>query len=70
MQLVTGLVMARAYCASTELAFSSVDAINREVWYGWLFRFLHANGARMFFVCLYAHLMRGLYYRGFRSHDV
>lgn len=35
-----------------------------------MFRFLHANGARMFFVCLYAHLMRGLYYNGYRSYDV
>lgn len=69
-QLVTGLIMARAYTASTELAFGSVDAINREVWFGWLFRFLHANGARAFFICLYGHMMRGLYFNGFRSYDV
>ena len=69
-QLVTGLVMARAYCVSTDLAFASVDAINREVWFGWFFRFLHANGASAFFICLYAHMMRGLYYNGYRSYEV
>lgn len=69
-QLLTGLILASRFRASTELAFNSVDALNREIWYGWLFRFFHANGARMFFFCLYLHLMRGLYYNGFRSHDV
>jgi len=70
MQLVTGLVMAGAYCGSTELAFCSVDSIMREVWFGWLFRFLHANGASAFIACLFAHAGRGLYFNGYRSGDV
>jgi len=69
-QLVSGLVLARGFCVSTELAFSSVDSLTREMWYGWLFRFIHANGASLFMACLFAHLARGLYYNGYRSVDV
>jgi ubiquinol-cytochrome c reductase cytochrome b subunit len=69
-QLITGLFIAGSFCGSTDLAFSSVDSIMREVWFGWLFRFLHANGARFFFICLYAHTARGLYFNGYRSSDV
>nr|ADF43393.1 cytochrome b [Hemiphyllodactylus yunnanensis] len=61
-QIVTGLFLAMHYTASTDLAFSSLAHICRDVQYGWLIRNLHANGASMFFICLYLHTGRGLYY--------
>nr|YP_003934435.1 cytochrome b [Thylacodes squamigerus]ADI79418.1 cytochrome b [Thylacodes squamigerus] len=61
-QIVTGLFLAMHYTADVELAFSSVAHISRDVSYGWLLRGLHANGASMFFICLYFHAGRGIYY--------
>nr|ADF43384.1 cytochrome b [Hemiphyllodactylus yunnanensis] len=61
-QIITGLFLAMHYTASTDLAFSSLAHICRDVQYGWLVRNLHANGASMFFICLYLHTGRGLYY--------
>nr|AEE37265.1 cytochrome b [Hemidactylus dawudazraqi]AEE37266.1 cytochrome b [Hemidactylus dawudazraqi] len=61
-QIVTGLFLAMHYTADTELAFTSVAHICRDVQYGWLIRNMHANGASMFFICLYSHIGRGLYY--------
>nr|AXS65539.1 cytochrome b [Chrysomeloidea sp. 7 KM-2017] len=61
-QIVTGLFLAMHYCPNVELAFSSVAHICRNVNYGWLIRTLHANGASAFFICLYIHIGRGLYY--------
>nr|ADF43392.1 cytochrome b [Hemiphyllodactylus yunnanensis] len=61
-QIVTGLFLAMHYTASTDMAFSSLAHICRDVQYGWLIRNLHANGASMFFICLYLHTGRGLYY--------
>nr|AEE37260.1 cytochrome b [Hemidactylus dawudazraqi]AEE37261.1 cytochrome b [Hemidactylus dawudazraqi]AEE37262.1 cytochrome b [Hemidactylus dawudazraqi] len=61
-QMVTGLFLAMHYTADTELAFTSVAHICRDVQYGWLIRNMHANGASMFFICLYSHIGRGLYY--------
>nr|YP_003934370.1 cytochrome b [Ceraesignum maximum]ADI79392.1 cytochrome b [Ceraesignum maximum] len=61
-QIVTGLFLAMHYTASVDLAFSSVVHITRDVNYGWLLRGLHANGASMFFICLYFHVGRGMYY--------
>nr|ADF43413.1 cytochrome b [Hemiphyllodactylus aurantiacus] len=61
-QIITGLFLAMHYSASTELAFFSIAHITRDVQYGWLIRNLHANGASMFFICLYLHAGRGLYY--------
>nr|YP_003934396.1 cytochrome b [Eualetes tulipa]ADI79405.1 cytochrome b [Eualetes tulipa] len=61
-QIITGLFLAMHYTANVELAFASVVHITRDVSYGWLLRGLHANGASMFFVCLYAHIGRGMYY--------
>nr|ADF43378.1 cytochrome b [Hemiphyllodactylus yunnanensis] len=61
-QIITGLFLAMHYTASTDLAFSSLAHICRDVQYGWLIRNLHANGASMFFICLYLHTGRGLYY--------
>nr|ADF43405.1 cytochrome b [Hemiphyllodactylus yunnanensis jinpingensis] len=64
-QLITGLFLAMHYSASTDLAFSSLAHICRDVQYGWLIRNIHANGASMFFICLYLHTGRGLYYGSF-----
>lgn len=64
-QIFTGLVLAMHYISSTELAFSSVEHIMRDVNYGWLFRYIHANGASMFFIVVYIHMFRGLYYGSF-----
>nr|AIG53376.1 cytochrome b [Ctenotus tantillus] len=62
MQVLTGLFLAMHYTADISSAFSSVAHICRDVQYGWLIRNLHANGASMFFICLYLHIGRGLYY--------
>nr|YP_010175365.1 cytochrome b [Cincticostella fusca]QSL98510.1 cytochrome b [Cincticostella fusca] len=61
-QIVTGLFLAMHYVPHIDLAFSSVTHICRDVNYGWLLRTLHANGASMFFVCIYLHIGRGIYY--------
>uniref|UniRef100_G5D618 Cytochrome b n=3 Tax=Acomys TaxID=10067 RepID=G5D618_ACOCA len=62
MQILTGLFLAMHYTSDTMTAFSSVTHICRDVNYGWLIRYLHANGASMFFVCLFMHVGRGIYY--------
>nr|YP_010262546.1 cytochrome b [Bregmaceros mcclellandi]UIX24714.1 cytochrome b [Bregmaceros mcclellandi] len=64
-QIATGLFLAMHYTANIDFAFSSVVHICRDVNYGWLIRNLHANGASMFFICLYLHIARGLYYESF-----
>nr|ACO87539.1 cytochrome b [Eremias persica] len=61
-QIFTGLFLAMHYTADVSSAFSSVAHIHRDVQYGWLIRNLHANGASMFFICIYLHIGRGLYY--------
>nr|BAI53514.1 cytochrome b [Monognathus jesperseni] len=61
-QVLTGLLMAMHYASDVSTAFSSVTHICRDVNYGWLLRNIHANGASLFFVCLYLHIARGLYY--------
>nr|BCO16489.1 cytochrome b [Ptenopus garrulus] len=61
-QLLTGLFLSMHYSANTTLAFASVAHITRDVEYGWLIRNLHANGASLFFICIYLHIGRGLYY--------
>nr|ADC84216.1 cytochrome B [Cavia aperea guianae] len=62
LQIITGLFLAMHYTADTSTAFSSVAHICRDVNYGWLIRYLHANGASMFFIFLYLHIGRGIYY--------
>nr|ABN15054.1 cytochrome b [Fukomys sp. PAVD-2007] len=62
LQIVTGLFLAMHYTADTTTAFSSVAHICRDVNYGWLIRYMHVNGASMFFICLYVHVGRGIYY--------
>nr|ARH53946.1 cytochrome b [Mordellochroa milleri] len=64
-QILTGLFLAMHYCPNVSLAFSSVAHICRDVNYGWLIRVLHANGASFFFICLYAHIGRGMYYSSY-----
>nr|ABY48331.1 cytochrome b [Xantusia vigilis]ABY48332.1 cytochrome b [Xantusia vigilis] len=61
-QIFTGLFLAMHYTADITSAFSSVVHICRDVQYGWLIRNIHANGASIFFICLYLHIARGLYY--------
>nr|AIG93768.1 cytochrome b [Monodelphis americana]AIG93769.1 cytochrome b [Monodelphis americana]AIG93770.1 cytochrome b [Monodelphis americana] len=61
-QILTGLFLAMHYTSDTLTAFSSVAHICRDVNYGWLIRNLHANGASMFFMCLFLHVGRGIYY--------
>uniref|UniRef100_A0A0A6Z5Q7 Cytochrome b n=2 Tax=Hynobius nigrescens TaxID=324339 RepID=A0A0A6Z5Q7_HYNNI len=61
-QIITGLFLAMHYTADTSSAFSSVAHICRDVNYGWLVRNTHANGASFFFICIYIHIGRGLYY--------
>nr|QHR83559.1 cytochrome b [Coleonyx variegatus abbotti] len=61
-QMMTGLFLAMHYTADISTAFSSIAHICRDVQYGWLIRNLHANGASMFFICLYIHVGRGIYY--------
>lgn len=61
-QIFTGLFLAIHYTSDTTTAFSSVTHICRDVNYGWLIRYLHANGASIFFICLYIHVGRGIYY--------
>nr|QCT05591.1 cytochrome b [Nesomys rufus] len=62
LQILTGLFLAMHYTADTSTAFSSVTHICRDVNYGWFIRYLHANGASMFFICLFIHVGRGMYY--------
>nr|YP_009250309.1 cytochrome b [Panchlora nivea]AMW91064.1 cytochrome b [Panchlora nivea] len=65
-QIITGIFLAMHYCPNIELAFNSVNHICRDVNYGWLLRTLHANGASMFFVCIYLHVGRGMYYGSYK----
>nr|YP_010287492.1 cytochrome b [Cotta incongruaria]UKT61823.1 cytochrome b [Cotta incongruaria] len=64
-QILTGLFLTMYYTANIELAFYSVNYICRNVNYGWLIRTLHANGASFFFICVYIHIGRGIYYESF-----
>jgi len=66
-QLITGIFLAMHYAAHVDYAFASVEHIMRDVPYGWLLRYTHANGASMFFVVVYVHIARGLYYGSYRS---
>nr|ANJ70290.1 cytochrome b [Acilius sulcatus] len=65
-QIITGIFLAMHYTANIEIAFYSVNHICRDVNYGWLMRTLHANGASFFFICIYLHIGRGMYYGSFK----
>lgn len=64
-QIVTGIFLAMHYTPEINFAFQSVEHIMRDVNYGWLLRYIHANGASMFFIVVYIHTFRGLYYSSF-----
>lgn len=64
-QIITGIFLAIHYCPNVEIAFNRVAHICRDVNNGWLIRTLHANGASFFFICIYAHIGRGIYYRSY-----
>src|SRR5690606_31109514 len=66
-QIVTGIVLVMHYTPHATLAFSSIEHIMRDVNYGWLLRYLHANGASMFFIAVYIHIFRGLYYGSYKA---
>tara|TARA_Y100000590_G_scaffold463574_1_gene630666 strand:+ start:1030 stop:2289 length:1260 start_codon:yes stop_codon:yes gene_type:complete len=66
-QIITGLTLAMHYIADSDLAFGSVEHIMRDVNYGWLIRYVHANGASMFFLAVYIHIFRALYYGSYKS---
>ena len=66
-QIVTGVVLAMHYEPTAAGAFASVEHIMRDVQYGWLLRYLHANGASMFFIVVYIHIFRGLYYGSYKA---
>ncbi|MFM7557070.1 MAG: cytochrome b/b6, partial [Alphaproteobacteria bacterium] len=66
-QILTGLFLAMHYVPNTKHAFDSVEHIMRDVNYGWLIRYIHAVGASMFFVALYAHMIRSLYYGSYKA---
>ncbi len=66
-QILTGVVLAMHYVANAGMAFESVEHIMRDVNYGWLMRRLHANGASMFFIAVYIHIFRGMYYGSYKN---
>ena len=66
-QIVTGIVLAMHYIPSDKMAFDSIEHIRRDVNYGWLIRNVHAVGASMFFVAVYIHMARGLYYGSYKA---
>lgn len=65
-QIATGIFLSIHYTADTTIAFSSVNHICRDVNYGWILRTLHANGASFFFICIYLHVGRGIYYGSYK----
>ncbi|MEN2991293.1 cytochrome b N-terminal domain-containing protein [Tistrella sp. BH-R2-4] len=67
LQIVTGIVLAMSYTAHVDMAFDSVERIMRDVNFGWLLRYAHANGASMFFIVVYIHIFRGLYYGSYKA---
>lgn len=65
--IVTGVLLAMQYSAHTDLAFDSVERIMRDVNFGWMLRYMHANGASFFFIAVYIHICRGLYYGSYKK---
>src|ERR1700744_931441 len=66
-QILTGIVLAMHYVANAGMAFDSVENIMRTLNYGWLIRYMHANGASFFFIAVYIHMFRGLYYGSYKA---
>jgi len=67
LMIVTGIVLAMQYTAHVDHAFESVERIMRDVNYGWLLRYLHMNGGSMFFIVVYIHMFRGMYYGSYHA---
>src|ERR1700694_422373 len=67
LQIVTGIILAMHYVPHVDMAFASVQRIKRDVNYGWLIQGLHANGASMFFLAVYIHMFRNLYYGSYKA---
>lgn len=65
--ILTGIILAMQYVPNTEMAFDSVERIMRDVNYGWLMRYIHMNGASMFFIVVYIHIFRALYYGSYKE---
>ena len=65
--IVTGIILSMHYTAHVDHAFQSVERIMRDVNYGWLIRYIHANGASFFFIVVYIHIFRGLYYGSYKA---
>ena len=68
-QIVSGLFLAMHYVPHIDYAFLSVEHIMRDVNGGWLIRYLHANGASFFFICVYIHMFRGFYYGAYFGNN-
>src|ERR1700748_2139858 len=66
-QIITGIILVMHYTPHADMAFNSVEHIMRDVNYGWLLRYLHSNGASMFFVAVYIHMGRGMYYGSYKE---
>ena len=66
-QIITGIILAMHYTPHVDYAFASVEHIMRDVNWGWFIRYTHANGASMFFVAVYIHMLRGLYYGSYKA---
>ena len=66
-QIITGIVLVMHYTPNTAMAFASVEHIMRDVNFGWLLRYLHANGASMFFIAVFIHMFRGMYYGSYKA---
>jgi len=66
-QIITGVILVMHYTPHVDMAFASVEHIMRDVNYGWLIRYIHANGASMFFLAVYIHMFRGLYYGSYKE---
>jgi ubiquinol-cytochrome c reductase cytochrome b subunit len=67
LQIATGIFLAMHYTCHVDMAFLSVEHIMRDVEGGWFLRYMHANGASMFFIVVYLHIFRGLYYGSYTS---
>jgi len=67
LMIVTGIVLAMHYTAHVDYAFNSVERIMRDVNFGWLLRYMHMNGASFFFIAVYVHIFRGMYYGSFKA---
>jgi len=70
-QIITGIFLAMHYTPHIAYAFNSIEHIMRDVNFGWLIRYIHANGASMFFIVVYCHIARGLYFNSYvqpRAH--